>query len=173
MKASVILLIFATIVSCAKKSSETKSTVQKTQDSVEKVFLKSGSKCSFVDESGIQKDVFLSSKTTSEGTVVSFHAFKENKKITILGATLGGFQLISFSMINGRGTTVILHPEMTTLNTEGKTIMIKGRLTLDNEMNGVLEQSSTIETEQKEIKVLEFKEVGRLEHCQAFNARWG
>ena len=73
-------------------------------------------------------------------------------------------------VLSGEG--VLLHSDLASLSDEGKVISATGKLSLNEDHSGVLEQKLLISKDDNSIGSTEFKEVAKIENCEAFKATW-
>lgn len=139
---------------------------------------KSGYKCDLVGELE-NKEIFIKLEKKEDKTTASFHDFISKDKISIISAKFEGYNLMSISLAPSSenekvlvGESVLTHSDLESLSSEGKVFSITGRLTLNEDLSGVLEQKQMISKEDHSIETTEYKELGKVENCEAFDAIW-
>lgn len=137
---------------------------------------KSGFKCDISGESE-NKEIFLQITKKDDKTLVSFYNFVNAKKISFVLARFEGYRLVNFTLsestedekvLSGEG--VLLHSDVASLSNEGKVIAVTAKLSLNEDYSGVLEQKLLISKDDNSIESTEFKEVAKIENCEAFDA---
>lgn len=173
----VMSLITLTMVGCVKTSSK-KVDVSLPEIQKPKVLklTKSGYKCDMVGEED-NKEIFIKLDKKEEKTTVSFNNFTSASKITIVGANFGDYNLYSFvmnqnsedeSILEGEGA--LTHADKYQLNDEGKVLSIQGRLILNDDLSGSLQQKLTMMMDDHTMKNTEYQEIARIENCEQFEA---
>lgn len=172
-----ISLISMTMVGCVKTSSK-KVDVEVPEIQKPKLvkLTKSGYKCDITGEAE-SKEIFLKVESKDGKTTANFHDFTSADKVTIVGASFGDYGLLSYTLEESIddnqilvGESLLLHHNKSLLSDEGEVLTVKGRLTLNKDLSGRLEQKITILQDDNTTKTTEFQEIGIIENCEEFEA---
>lgn len=137
---------------------------------------KTGLKCDIV---GIEnKEIFLKLDKKEDGKVIAnFSDFLSDKKISLLSAHIGEYSLLGFTLQASAddanvivGDSLMIHPLMSSLSSEGTVVAVTGRLTLNSDNSGKLEQKLTILMDDLSVKKTELEEIAQIENCEEFEA---
>lgn len=135
-----------------------------------------GLKCDLVGDNE-SKEVFLQFKEIEKRLTISFHDFTSGTSVSLVGAKFSGFSLMSFPMTRASeeakdvyGETVLTHADLSQLSDTGNVLMITGRLTMNEDLSGKLEQKLMISHEDNSIETTPLVEIGSIENCQEFEA---
>ena len=178
-----VVLSMATLVSCSKVDKQSYKIdlpeMQKVEEikTVESLMSKNpGFKCDLVGLNE-HKEVFLKVTTKDDEVSVSIHDFTSASQISISNASFDGFTIMSIKLNKATeddqtltGESVLLHSKLSTLSDEGKVLLVTGRISLNEDMSGSLQTKLLISKEDQSIESTEFKELAKIENCEAFEA---
>lgn len=178
-KLIVLTALSLSMVACVKtETKKTEVNIPKINKPQLATFKQTGLKCDMVGEVD-HKEIFIKLETKDGKTKASFHDFTSASKITIVGASYGNYSLLSFSMHEVPednqtliGETPLIHTDKASLSDEGKVLSITGKLTLNKDMTGKLEQNVTILMDDNTTKTSDLEEVAVIENCEEFEASW-
>lgn len=173
-----LLALSLLAVSCGGNKADVKSAADKNTAKTQNMFSKSGHKCTFTDATGGSKDVFISDNEVATGRSVTFHDFRDNGKITFIGASVNEYTLLTFNLaattvgefavMQGRAPIVPVNLESPADPKE----IVSGRLTLTEFTDGILEKE-TLRLEDDGTSTTTHEEIGRLQNCVKSTEKWG
>lgn len=186
MKVSIklaVVLSMVTLVSCSKVDKKSYKIdlpeMQKVGEikTVESLMSKTpGFKCDLVGLNE-HKEVFLKVTTKDDEVSASLHDFTSAAKVSLLSAKFDGFTLMSMKLKKATeddqtltGESVLLHSSISTLSDEGKVLLVTGKMILNEDMSGSIETKLLITKEDQTTESTEFKELAKIENCEAFEA---
>lgn len=171
-----IALLSVSLVAC--KSESKKFTIKAPE--VKKLkpisLKKNGLKCDVVGNEN--KEIFLKLEEKDGGEMsANFYDFLSSTKISLVAGHIGEYSLFAFKLRPSAedenilvGESVMIHPERTSLSDEGDVLSITGRLTLNQDHTGKLEQKLTVLMDDHSVKTTELEEVAQIENCEEFEA---
>lgn len=184
MKTQMILSVLITLffVSCgAKKTTTVTNPAKESLDRISKMFTKNGHKCTFVGSDGVTKDIFVSRQVKEDATEMSIHDYRESGRISFVGgSTLIGHYFSSITLraltIDGQevlqGSSILTLYPAEPLRAGAKVVTVSGRLTLTDDMDGLVEKVVLLLNEDNTTST-EIVEIGRIEACAPADAKWG
>jgi major membrane immunogen (membrane-anchored lipoprotein) len=139
---------------------------------------KPGFKCDLVGEVEKDKKVFITLDKKEGKTTASFHDFTSpDMDNTVIISKFEGFNLMFFFLSPSNedekvlvGEGALTHSNHAKIEYDGKVISITGRLTLYEDMSGVIEQKQMLMKEDHSMEITSFEELATIENCEPFKA---
>lgn len=161
------------LVSCVKTESKKLSIDVPKFEPVQMGKDVSGHRCDLVSESE-QKDVLILLTDKAEGKKsVQFFDFISATQVSSALVKIGDYTVLNFILNSASDdgksysdSSILLNSHSDLLLPEEKVISVNGFLTLDQEMNGVLEQRVQFMKEDGSIHLTEREEIAKIENCK-------
>ena len=135
-----------------------------------------GHKCDLIGEIE-SKEIFVNLEAKEGRISISFHDFIKKEQISTASAQFEGYLLNAMILTPLSETERVLigeksfnHTDADSLSDEGKVISIIGKLTLKEDMSGVLARKLKISKTDQTVEETEYKELGKFENCEPFEA---
>lgn len=176
---TLILITLFAMSSCVKtKTSETKLSEFKKTEPIQ--IKKSGFRCDVIgineNNKSESKEIFIQLEKKESTVKIKFNDFTSSGRISVIFGSFDGYKLLSFDMADGNnemvGESVLLHEDISSLSLDGKVISGTLRLTLDESLNGTIEQKLVIRKEDSSLSSTEFEDVAELSNCEKHEAIW-
>jgi hypothetical protein len=145
------------------------------KSSTHKSFLKAGSRCTFTGEDGGSKDIFLQKSTNEKETSLNFHDFKDDGKISLIGAKLNDALIITISLkkFSPKESLTGTYPLSTKglVSSKGEIMTSYLEVVIDNEMDVLLLRKNLLKVNDENVST-EVYLFGTLENCTQTEERW-
>jgi hypothetical protein len=179
MKCSLVSLLILSVIFSSCKT-ETKTTKVKMPDTTVRFesysIQRSGLKCKLITDDQ-DKDVFLEFSSKDEKKIVFFREFQKNtNNISMIGLKIDDYSTTLFNLedesddIDVTATGTMFHDNPVSLVSEGKVILITGKLSLYNNEYGTIERSLQI-LKGEAIERTDFEEIAQIEKCEKFTGK--
>lgn len=168
-----LCVLCLTLASCVKSESKKINVNIPTFEPVQIGKDVSGFRCDVVSESE-QKEVLILLTDQADGKkTVQFFDFISATRISSALAKIGDYTLLSFSLNPASSDGKLRSDKAALLNShsellveDGKVVGINGFLTVDEEMNGILEQTVQYINEDGSFNTIDLKEIAKIENCK-------
>lgn len=170
---AILSILCLNLASCVKSESKKISINIPTAEPIQIGKEVSGFRCDLVSESE-QKEVLILITDQAEGKkIVQFFDFISANKVSSALAKIGDYTILSFTLNSASSDgkfrsdkAILLNSHSELLVEDGKVVSINGFLTVDEEMNGVLEQTVQYIKEDDSLSTSDLKEIAKIENCK-------